>query len=189
MPLPFLGQAALAFAPMLLQGMLGRNDPQEKLRRQLMQLFSSKNIGARTGEFYNQFLQGPGYAGAQRSIAGASNVMQNQLGRNLGASGLRGSGVGALLPALGGAFSGSALGGLQTAGYGQARGDALSSIQNQANALQGVGPSPNYGNQLFGAGMDFLGPLIQQYLQQRGGGGGGGMGGHSLGSQNWLGRR
>jgi len=170
MPLPaLLGQAALAFAPMLLGGTFGRNDPNEKLRRQLMQLFSSQNIGKRTGEFYNQFLQGPGYAGAQRSIAGASNVLQNQLGRNLGASGLRGSGIGALLPALGGSFSGSALGGLQTAGYGQARSDALDAIRAQAGGLTSVGPTPNYTQQFFGAGLDFLGPILQQYLQGRGG--------------------
>ena len=166
MPFPLLGAAA-AFAPMLLGGMFQRNDPNEKLRQQLMTLFSPQNVNRQTGQFYNQFLQGPGYAGAQRSIAGGANALQNQLGRNLGSAGLRGSGIGALLPGLASSYSGSQLGGLQTAGYNQARSDAMGAINQQAGVLGQIGPSPNYTQQFFGAGLDFLGPLLRQYLQQR----------------------
>jgi hypothetical protein len=178
MPFPFAALAA-SFAPSLLGGLLGKNDPQEKLRKQLMALYGPENLTKNTNALYSQFLGSPMFAQGQGAIAAGSNQLQNALSGSLGARGLSTSGIGAIAKPIAGSLAGGQLAGLRAGGFQQAQTGAQNLINQQGQALQGIGASPNYTQQLLGNGMNFFGPFLQEWLKSIGNNPGNGGGGNT----------
>ena len=168
----------LGMAPGLLSSIFG-GDPQKKLREQLMQLLSPQHQALLQNQFQQQAMQSPAYSAAQGGIAAGANATQGQLANSLGARGLGTTGTGAVLSSLTPSIVGGQMGQLNTGVSQMAHQQAQNTIQNQLAALQGTS-GPSQTRQMFGAGLDFLGPLVQMWLKQRmqpGLASGGGMGG------------
>ncbi len=164
------GGALSSFLPMLLGG--GVNRQQNQYRDQIMKLLSSQNLGQQTGNLYNQFLQSPAYAQAQRGAIQGGNQMQTSLNRALGNRGLATSGIGAIAPSLAGAAAGNMQNQIRTGAYNQAGNQAQDLIRQQVQALQGLGPPIHAGSELAGAGLSSFTPMLMQFLNQYGGRGG-----------------
>ncbi len=163
--------ALSSFLPMLLGG--GVNRQQNQYRDQIMKLLSSQNLGQQTGNLYNQFLQSPAYAQAQRGAIQGGNQMQTSLNRALGNRGLATSGIGAIAPSLAGAAAGNMQNQIRTGAYNQAQ----DLIRQQVEQLMTLGPQRHAGNELFASGLNAFSPMLQNYFNGGGGGGGGGNGG------------
>lgn len=163
-----LGPAALlSFAPALL-GKLGLfgEDPQKKLRRELLKVQSPENMTRLIQQYYQQASSSPAFAQAQGTIAAGANQASNNVAANLAQRGIGTSGVGAVLSGLTPSLVGSQMAGLRTSLYQGAQNQAQSTIEQQIKALLGTsGPSQN--QQLAGAGINSLAPFLQSYLQSR----------------------
>src|SRR5258706_7814814 len=107
----------LAFAPTLFGPLLSGADPRRELAKKLAALYGPQNIARTTDLLYKQFLSSPAFSAAQGQIANAGNTLSNTVGQNLGATGLRGSGVGAILPGLASTFTGTSMANLNSTGY------------------------------------------------------------------------
>lgn len=163
--MPFLGKAALAFAPSLLGGLFGGKDPGKQYRTRVNALLAPQNMGRLTQQYYQQTLGSPAYALGQRQAAQGANLTGNQFAQRAAMSGLGNTGIGAIMSSLTPSISGNLLSQLQAGAYQQAQGQAQNTIQQQIAALQGQMPATrNEG--LFSAGLGAFGPLLQQYLQQ-----------------------
>lgn len=160
---PLLLSGLLSLAPGLLSGLFG-GDPQKKLRKQQMQLLSPQNLAQQTNTLYNQNLASPAYAQAQGTIAAGANQTANDVAGRLAQAGIGSSGTGAILSSLTPSLVGSQLGQLRTTAYGSAQNQAQNLIKQQLEVLQGTS-GPSQTRQLFGAGLDTLGPILMQYLQ------------------------
>lgn len=155
--------ALTSFAPTLLGGMFQGNDPREALRRQIMQLYSPGNVASQTRAFQSLYP----YSGAQTQIANAANNLGNQLGATLGERGLNQSGVGAVGNALARSSGGFQLANLNSQAWQESLANAMRNIQSNAQNLVGyggVGPTPNYTQQLFGTGLSNFGNYMKQYM-------------------------
>ena len=168
---PLLIASLLSAAPGLLSSLFGGGGSQEKLRKQLLQLYSPENLGRQTNLLYNQALGSPAFAQGQAGIAAGANQSAADVARNLGASGIGMSGTGAIIPALKSSLIGQGLGNLRTSAYQGAQNQAQNMIQQRAGALTGTA-GPSQSQQLFGGGLEALLPLLMQYLQKSQGGGG-----------------
>ena len=166
MPIPPLLLASLfSMGPSLLSKLFG-GDPQEKLRREIARLTGAKNVGATTGQFYQQALGSPAYSQAQGTIAAGANQAGGQLASALGARGIGTSGTGAVLSSLIPSLVGSQQAGLRTTAYQSAQQQAQQQIQAQIAALMGT-QGPSQSASLFAGGLEALGPILQQYLLRR----------------------
>lgn len=175
---PLLLSALFSAAPGLISSLFGQGaDPQAQLRKQLMQAIGSQ--GNLTNQFFQQNLASPAFSQGQQQIAAGANATAGQLGASLGARGIGTSGSGAILSSLIPSIVGSQQGQLRTQAYGAAQQQAMNQIQQQIAALQGTS-GPSQTRQLFGAGLDAFGPMLQQWLRSKYPSGGmnfGGMGG------------
>lgn len=163
--------AALSlFAPSLLGGIFGRNDPAKERERKLMELFSQSNINKTTNNFWQQFLNSPAYGQGLGQIAAGTNSLTNSLNRSLGARGLSQSGIGAVASPLASSAAGFKMADFTSAGYAQALQHAMESLRMQGGALAGAPMAPNYGAELFGAGLSGFGNILEDWLktQRRG---------------------
>lgn len=122
--------------------------------------------GQLANQNYQQFLGSPAFSQGQQGIAAGVNQTSNQLAGSLGARGISGSGVGDLLSSLPSSIVGSQMAGLKAAGYQNAQQQAAQQVQQKLAALQGM-QGPGRTEQLFGAGLNAFGPLLQQWLQSK----------------------
>ena len=142
----------------------------KKLREQLLQLSSPQNMGRLTNQFYQQQIGSPAFSQAQGTIAAGANATSNELARRLGASGISGTGSGALLGSLTPSLVGNHEAGLRSAAYNSALGQANDAVQQQAGALKtGMNPftgqmMPGQTQQLFAGGLDAFIPYLQKML-------------------------
>jgi hypothetical protein len=162
---PMIISALLSMAPGLLSSIFG-GDPQKKLRQQLQQLLGPQHMAMLQNQFQQQAMASPAYSQAQGQIAAGANATQGQLASSLGARGIGTSGTGAVLSSLTPSIVGSQQAGLNTAVSQMAGQQARGTIQDQIAALQGTS-GPSQTRQMFGAGLDFLGPLLQQWLSSK----------------------
>jgi hypothetical protein len=175
MPIPALAAYGLtSLLPSLFGHLFG--DPQAELRKKLMKLTSSKNVGDLTNQYYQQALGSPAYSQAQGTIAAGANQAGNQLASALGARGIGTSGSGAVLSSLIPSLVGQQQAGLRTSAYTSGQQQAQSQIQQQIDALMGT-KGPSQGAQLAAGGLEAFLPALLAALQ----GGGGGMMGSRMG--------
>jgi hypothetical protein len=159
--------ASLAFfLPTLFGGLFGKNDPAKERERKLMEILSPGHANQLTSNFYNQFLNSPAFSQGQAGIAAGTNAFTNNLNRSLGARGLTTSGIGSIAPSLARSSASHSLGALQTQGFQSAQEQAMNLLRSQAGALGGTAMPTNYGNQLFGAGLDAFGPFFSDWLRK-----------------------
>lgn len=156
----------MSFGPSLLNRLLAGEGSNTKLRRQLNELLSPEMLAKLTQQFYQQSLQSPAYAQAQRTIATGANETGNIAAANLAARGLGTSGTGAILSSLGPSLIGHQSAGLRTAAHTSAQNLAQQNITQRIAALNGTqGPSET--RQMFGAGIEAFQPYLQQFLRTR----------------------
>lgn len=157
-----------SFGPAALSKLFG-NDPQAKLRKQIMQLLSPQNAAKLTNQFYQQGISSPAFSQGQQAIAAGANQASNSLAGNLGARGIGTTGTGAVLSSLTPSLVGSQQAGLRSGFYNQAQEQAQNSIQQQIAALTGTsGPSET--QKYLAGGLDAFSPFLQSWLKQRFGG-------------------
>lgn len=161
---PLLLAGLLSAAPGLLSHLFGGEDPQQKLRKQMMALIGSQ--GNLTNQLYQQNLGSPAFTQGQNQIAAGANATAGQLGSSLGARGIGTSGSGAILSSLIPSIVGSQQAGLRTSAFQSAQGQAQDQINQQLAALQGTS-GPSQTNQLFGAGLSAFGPMLQAWLKSK----------------------
>lgn len=161
--LPFLGQSALALLPGLMSKLSG--DPYKRYQQQVQNILAPQNMSRLTQGFYQQALGSPAYGMAQRQIGAGTNQTMNRLASNAGISGVSNSGVGNLGASIGPSLAGNAMAGLQTNMWNNAGQQAQNAIQQQLGQLGNQMPLGQT-QQLFGAGIGSLGPLLQQLLTQ-----------------------
>lgn len=181
---PMILASLLGLAPGLLSSIFG-GDPQKKLRQQLLQLMSPQHLAMLQNQFQQQAMASPAYSQAQGQIASGANATAGNLASSLGARGIGTSGTGALLSSLTPSIVGSQQAGLNTAVSQLAGNQAQNAVQGQVGALQGTS-GPSQTRQLFGAGLDFLGPLLQQWLSGMKTGGQNPLGGGGQSGQQWA---
>lgn len=165
--LPFLGKAALSFAPSLFGHLFG-GDPNKDYRNRVNNLLAPQNLSRLTQGYYQNMLGSPAFSLAQRQIAAGNNATMGQLAQRAGQSGLSNSGVGNLAGSIGPSLAGNAMAGLTSNMWNQAGQQAQGNIQQQIAALGGSMPI-SQNQQLFGAGLASFGPLLQQLMQQMAG--------------------
>lgn len=163
---PALIKLLISFAPALLSKLSG--DPQKKLRKLIAQLTGPANTAKLTNQFYQQALASPAYAQAQSTIGAGANASAADVARHLGASGISGSGSGAILSSLTPSLVGSQMAGLRTGAYGAAQGQANQAIQAQLAGLGGSLP-PSQTQQYLAGGLEAFGPTLEKLLAGLGG--------------------
>ena len=172
--LPFLGNAAMAFAPSLLNSLFGGQDPGKQYRTRVAGLLAPQNMGRLTQQYFQQALGSPAYAQGQRQIAQGANQTGNMLQQRAAQAGIGGSGLGALMSSLTPSISGNALAQLQAGAYQGAQGQAQNSIQQQLGAMGQTGQpwafGPSQNQEMFSGGLAALGPLLEQFFKSRQGG-------------------
>jgi hypothetical protein len=165
MPGPMLPITLLSlFGPQLLGRLFGGGGNEEVLRRRIAELLSPSAIGARTNALQNEWYKSPAYTNAQTTSLAAGNQAQAEVGR-------AGQGVTSGLDILkSGASVGvgpAILNQLAARQYEANQTLAQRGAEMDVNALMGIGPNPNFGRELFGSSLNFLGPLVGQYLKGR----------------------
>lgn len=163
---------AMAFGPSLFGGALGRSDPNEKLRRQALDLFNPAALLASSKQFYGQNIASPGYSSAQRGIIGTGQHLQNAVAHALATRGVAQSGVASVMNPLAGSATGMGLSKLNASAWDSATGMSQNNAAQRASILQGGAPPQNYTANLLGGGLSALMPLLMSLMQQRNGGGG-----------------
>jgi len=162
---PLLLSALFSLGPGVLSRLFG-GDSNQRYRDMVQRLTNPQNVGKLTGQFYNQNLSSPAYTQALGTIASGANATQGNLMRELGARGIGTSGTGAILSSLSPSIVGSQQAGLRTAAHDAATQQAWRSIQAQLQGMQ-QSQGPSYSGQLFGAGLDSLGPMLTAWLRAK----------------------
>jgi hypothetical protein len=154
----------------------------------MLQLLSPQSIGQRTNDLFSQYQQSPA-AGANAVLASnAGNAAQMSAASSGAGAGIT-SGLDVLSRAAAAGVGGRTLAQINSDQYTKSRQDAIQSILAGVQGMGSVGPSPNYAAQFGGAGLQFFGPLLAEYLRKgktapgttgasTGGGWGGGSGGN-----------
>ena len=169
---PLIMAALTSFGPALLSKLFGGKTSAQKEREQMQQklayLYSPAYRQMLQSQYYQQNLASPAYSQAQGTIAAGGNQAAGQLASQIGQTGLRSSGTGAIMSSVVPSMMGHQLSGLRTTAYNAAGGAADQSIEGQVRALMGT-PSggPSQGQQLLGAGMDAFGPLLTSWLKNK----------------------
>lgn len=150
------GAAAMALLPSLLGGLLGRNDPNARARRQVQDILDPWNIERQGRDLYTSTMSGPGMQAAHSAIAsGGAQALQTLTG-NLARRGLNFSGVGSALPAAVQSGTGIAQGRLAASAWEQAMQNAQQRAYQRASVLSGMPTTPNYTANLFSGGLNSL---------------------------------
>lgn len=160
---PLLLSALLSGAPGILSSLFG-GDPQEKLRKQLMQVIGSQ--GNLTNQIFQQNLASPAFQQGLQQIAAGANSTGSQLQQSLGSRGIGTTGTGAVLSSLVPSIVGSQQGQLRSQAFQSAQQEANDQVQRRIAALQGTS-GPSQTRQLFGAGLNAFAPLLQNYLMNK----------------------
>lgn len=163
---PLLWGAGASFLPSLLSKLFGGNS-QEELMRKIAALQSPGNLAKLTGGYYQQNIGSPAYQGALGTIAAGANASAGNVARRMGASGMTGTGTGAILSSLTPSIVGSQRAGLKTQAWDSAQETAQQAIQRQIQALIGGYGQPSQTQQLFGAGTSAFGPLLAAWLKAK----------------------
>lgn len=162
---PLLIAALSSFAPGLISSLLGKKaDPQQQLRKQIMQLIQAQPQLA--AQLFQQNLGSAGFSQAQGQIAAGANQTANNLQSELGARGIGTSGTGAVLSSLTPSIVGHQQAQLRTAAQTDANQRAGAQTNQMIGALQGTS-GPSQTRELFGAGLDAFGPMLQSFLKAR----------------------
>jgi hypothetical protein len=162
---PLLLYALFSFAPSLISKLFGGN-PQEKLRQQVAALQSPANLARLKAQYLQQILSGPAYQGALGTIASGGNATTANLAREVGATGITGSGTGAIMRSVGPSIVGGQRAGLLTQADTSAQSSAQDNITKAIQTLLGT-QGPSHTQQLFGAGLDSFGPMFQAWLKAK----------------------
>ena len=157
---------ALSFGPALLSKLFGGESPEQKLRKQLMQILNPSNQANLTEQFYRQNLGSPGFSTAQSGLIRGSNLTQQRLATSLGARGLRTSGVGSVVPGLASSALAGQMGNLYTQAHQGAQQQAQANIHQQIAALTGT-QGPSQSASLFAGGLESFSPFLQAFLQSK----------------------
>lgn len=161
-----LGALGMAFGPSLFGGLLGRNDPNEKARRDFMSLMSPQHIEELTKNFWNQNINGPGFALASRAANAGSSNLARQVGNSFASRGILGSGVGAMGMGMSRSSLGNQMSNLYAGVDQQSRQQGFDLARNQAMGLAQMPMTPNYTANLFAGGLQSLIPFLMNREQQ-----------------------
>jgi hypothetical protein len=169
MPFPWSALGSLALP--LFGGLFNRGDQQRKLQAQIQALLSEGGISTRANDIMKYFYQSPAYSQVQGLAMGAGRQAESRaasIGAGMGVT----SGMDVIRRGVSAGVGTGTLADLVSRRYDQSRSEALQGNTALANSLVGLGPPPNYSNELFGASLSFLGPLIAQWMKQKYGLGG-----------------
>lgn len=147
--LPFLG------------GLFQRGDPTGRLNALIAALMSPEAIAGRANQYQKAWYESPAFTHTQSAALSAGRQAEAAVGR-------AGAGVTSGMDVL---RSGAAAG-LGTGLISRASADAwlknLDLAQNAAFAhAGGIRPEPNYSHELFGAGLNFFGPIFTKWLSKK----------------------
>lgn len=156
----------LSFGPAALNKLLGGQDPQAKLRQQILALLSPETRARLSDQFYRTAIASPAFSAGQGAIAAGANATASQIASHIGGAGLQGTGTGAILSSLTPSIIGKGTADLRSAAYTGATQAADQSIRDQIAALQATG-GPSQTRQLFGAGIDSFTPYLAAYLRAK----------------------
>ena len=156
----------MSFGPGILSKLFGGQNPNQKLREQLLALLNPQQQRYLTDQNYNAILNSPAYSQGQGVIATGANNTANTVASNMAQRGLGGSGTRDVLSGLTPSLVGSQLAGLHTAAYGQAQNQTLEDLKSQIAALTGTS-GPSQPQQLFATGLEGFTPYLTQYLKAK----------------------
>lgn len=164
MAFPFLALASLGLP--LLGGLFRRGDEMRKLQAHIAQLLSEGGVSNRANDIMNYFYKSPAYSQVQGLAMNAGRQAQLSAASQGAGMGVT-SGMDVIGRAVGAGVGSASLADIVSRRYDAARSEALQANTALASTLGGLGPAPNYTNELFGSSLSFLGPLLGAYLKKR----------------------
>ena len=150
--------------PQLLGRLFGGGGGQEELRDQVQSILSPKAISRRTNALQADWYKSPAFGAAQEASLTAGRQAEQSVGR--AGAGVT-SGVDVLRGAAAAGLGSATLGQFNAQAYAQSRELAQRQAEAAASGVLGVGARPNIGREMFGASLNFLGPLLAEYLRNK----------------------
>lgn len=150
-----------------LGGLFFHDNGNANLLKLLKQYTNPAALSKNADFFYNQWLKGPAFTGAQQDIMAGQNSMASSLAQSLAARGLTTSGIGAISNAAVPAAGNFQMANLRAQGRNQAMEQALRAAQLMIGGAGSMQPSRNIGAEVYGGGLDALSKMLQMLPYQQ----------------------
>lgn len=165
------GAAAMGLNPWLLGlsglgalgGLFFNDNGSDRMMKKLNQFYNPYTLANDADTFYKRMLMSPAFSQSKRHIFGGAAQAQSGVANRLAASGIGGSGIGAITGGVASGLAGMGIGDLYGRTHEASWRSALELANNRAGLLAGMGRDRNIPADIYSAFLGSLGPLMLAY--------------------------